>query len=107
MRSWNLRIGFLIARLICVAVLLLALGRHSYGYYSALRWLVCGASVYGAWLAMKHDASSWAWVFGIAALAFNSILPLRLGQDLWHWIAIVTAAIFALSILVFRPSRKR
>jgi len=54
---------FMRARLGAAALLLMALGRNSYDFYTIMRWMVCGVCSYGAVLEFGRDRSIWAWPF--------------------------------------------
>ena len=95
---WRDRPGFLVARLVGAAALLLALGRHPSSYYAALRWLICGVSVFGVLRSQAH----WKWIFGIIAVVFNPVAPLYLGRGAWHFVDVATALVFLASIVMLR-----
>jgi hypothetical protein len=73
---------FKIVRIIAAALLFWALDRHPYGYYTILRFVVCGVAGYGIFISMELDKNVWAWILGITAVLFNPILPIHLNRDL-------------------------
>jgi hypothetical protein len=93
-----------IARLIALGLLLWALDRHSYGYYQILRWVVCGAAVYSAFIAMNSKKIFWAWALGITAVLFNPIVPIHLKRDSWAVIDVIAAILLVVSTFFVRES---
>jgi hypothetical protein len=68
-------IGFILARLIAVGMLFWSLDRHSYSYYTLLRWVVCGVAAYAAVQALGMNRLGWVWTFGIVAVSFPKSFP--------------------------------
>ena len=66
---------FTLARVGAAVMLLVALGRNPYDFYTLMRWAVCGVCVYGAYLEFERKRLAWGWVFAIMAIAFNPIAP--------------------------------
>lgn len=87
-----------IAKLAAAGMLFGALARHSYDYYTLLRWLVCGVSVFAAVGLAETDRTAWVWTFAIVALFFNPLIPVRLKRDTWVFIDLAVAALFVISI---------
>jgi hypothetical protein len=94
-----------IVRLVALVLLLWALDRHAYGYYQILRWVVCGAGAYSAFVAVDSEKISWAWALGITAILFNPIVPVHLDRDTWAVIDIIAALLFAISTFFVREQR--
>ena len=88
-----------------MVLLLWALDRHAYSYYQILRWVVCGAAVYSAFVAMDSKKISWAWAIGITAVLFNPIIPIHLTRDSWAVIDVIAAILFAASTFFVRERR--
>jgi hypothetical protein len=97
--------GFTIARIIAAILLFLALGRHPYGYYKLLRFVVCGVTVYGVYFATKKEKIAWVWPFGIIAILFNPLIPIYLRRGTWQFIDFAVAILLLISVLVLRKSR--
>jgi FtsH-binding integral membrane protein len=95
-----------IARLVATALLLWGLARHPYGYYKLLRWVVCGAGAYSAFVTMSSKKSSWAWALGITAAVFNPIFPIHLERATWAVLNIAAAILFGASIFAVREHRQ-
>jgi hypothetical protein len=78
-----------------VAVLLAALlPGHPYIYFSILRWIVCGASLYAVFLTYRQKSSGSALIFIAVAVLFNPLLPIHLDRSAWKLIDIVVAGVF-------------
>lgn len=97
--------GSVIIRLIAVVLLLWALDRHAYGYYTLLRWVVCGASVYSGFISLERNNKPWVWVFGFIALLFNPLIPIHLDRDIWHVIDIIVAGVLGISTFIIRENK--
>lgn len=79
-------------------ILMLACGLLSmpYGFYTLLRFVVTGASIFlvlGSW---QDKRIGWLVVFGVLAVLYNPIIPFRLGREVWLPANIVSIAIFCL-----------
>ena len=96
--------GFTIARIIAAILLFLALGKHPYGYYKLLRFVVCGVTVYGVYFAIKMEKIGWVWTFGIIAVLFNPLIPIYLRRGIWQFIDLAVAVLLLLSIFLLRKS---
>ena len=95
----------------CIAaavMLLVGLGDMSYGYYVLLRFVVATVAVIVAVMAVTTDATWAAWTFGLAAVLFNPIVPIGIGQPAWHVLDTVLAALFliAASRIHRQPSQR-
>jgi hypothetical protein len=88
----------IVAKLIAAGMLVGALARHQYGYYTLLRWAVCGVAAFAAFQAAESDKSGWAWALAIVALAFNPVIPIHLKRDTWAFIDLAVAALLLVSI---------
>jgi uncharacterized protein DUF6804 len=92
---------FTIARIAVAIMLIVALAPLPYGYYTLLRFLVCGVNGYGTYLsAAELNKPGWAWAFGIIAVLFNPVAPIYLNRGTWAVID-VGIAIFLLASLAF------
>lgn len=97
---------FMLARLGAAALLLVALGRNPYDFYTILRWVVCGVCSYGAFVEFGRNRSTWAWLFVIMAVAFNPIVPVGLSRETWAPINALGAGFLVASVLVGRKATK-
>ena len=64
---------FTIARLAAAAMLLAALGKNAYDFYTIMRWAVCGVFSYGAYIEFERKRQAWGCLFVVMAVAFNPI----------------------------------
>jgi hypothetical protein len=94
----------IVPKLIAASLLFGTFTRHSYDYYTLLRWLVCGVSAFAAVRAGRLNKSSWTWAFAIIALFYNPIIPVHLKRDSWAWID-PSVAIFLLVSIWFIDRR--
>jgi len=93
-------IGIILTKLIAAVMLFAALGHHPYDYYTLLRWVTCGVCAYTAYQAVQKDKLGWVWVFAIAALVMNPIIPVHLKRDTWALVDVVLAVLLLVSIAV-------
>ena len=89
-----LRVAAAVAVAVAALVLLGSFGRHGREYYTALRWIVCAASVLLLW---RGVAAGLVWPWGLLAVAllFNPLAPIHLYRDAWKLIDLATAAVLA------------
>lgn len=90
-RYWRLDTG------LCIAVALMAAwatGYHPYSYYMLLRWSVCIMAGYLAWRLFQSEKMAFALLFGIAAVIFNPVAPIRFQRDTWAAVDLVGSALF-------------
>ena len=69
-----------------------------YGYYTLLRWVVCGTSAFIAFMAYELDKKFWLWLIGLVAVLFNPIIPVYLDKETWVVIDLVVAVVIFISI---------
>ncbi|MCK4252342.1 hypothetical protein KAX97_12910 [candidate division WOR-3 bacterium] len=100
-------IGFTIARIMASVLLIWALSKHSNDYYTLLRFVVCGATAYGTFLAVRFKQISWVWIFGIVAVLFNPIFPIHLERSTWVIIDVSVALILIVSIFLFSETKSK
>lgn len=98
--------GFIIARIIAVILLFWALDEHRYGYYTLLRFVVCGVTAYGAYLAAEIEKKGWTWTFGILTVLFNPVIPIHLNRETWAFIDIGVAILLLVSIFLIKRHRR-
>jgi outer membrane protein assembly factor BamE (lipoprotein component of BamABCDE complex) len=100
--------GFTIARLFATVLLIVALDRHPYGYYTFMRLVVTGVAAYGAVIAHGRANSTWTWVLGIVAVLFNPVLPVYLDREMWAGLDLATAGVLLVSLgaRTFRQATK-
>src|SRR5437879_4273337 len=93
-------LALVVTRLGAVVMLLLALGRHPYDFYTIMRWMVCGVCAYAAYTEFQRKHPTWGWALTIIAVAFNPIATLRLRRDTWTPIDLAVAGILLFSVIV-------
>lgn len=96
----------LIARVLAAIMLVWALDRHPYDYYTLLRWITCGVSAYMAWYSAELAKDGWVWIFGITALLFNPLIPVHLSRDTWAVIDLAAAALMVVSLFTVRTPKE-
>jgi antibiotic biosynthesis monooxygenase (ABM) superfamily enzyme len=75
-------------------LVLFGIARMPYGYYMLLRLVVCSTAVFGFCNALDLQRSPWLWVYGVIALLYNPISPVRLGsKNVWELINLATVAL--------------
>ncbi len=91
-----------IARALAAAFLIAALGRHHYGFYQLLRFIVCAASAYSAFVAMNSQRTALAWVLAAIAVLFNPLVPVYLSRSDWTMIDPLVAGTLIVSLWFVR-----
>ena len=91
-------LGTVAAKLVAAGMLFGALGRRQFGYYTLLRWVVCGVSAYAAFRAAELGKTGWIWIFAIVALFFNPLIPVQLKRDIWAFVDVAVAVLLLVSI---------
>ena len=81
--------------LLSSVAMLAGLGDMPYGYYTLLRILVCLTGAVGFVAARGQRDERWSWAFGVIAVVYNPLLPLKLGSKPM-WIALNAATLVCL-----------
>ncbi|MFN7174070.1 MAG: DUF6804 family protein [Thermaurantiacus tibetensis] len=78
------------------AGLLVALTDMPYGFYTLLRFLVCGAAGWLAWAqhARAGRVDSWVVALAVVAVIYNPVLRIRLDRETWEAVNLLTFALF-------------
>ncbi len=100
-------ISIIIAKLIAAVLLLAALGRHAYDYYTLLRWIACGVAAFTAFQAVQIKKFGWLFVFIIVAIVLNPIVPLHLKRGTWAIVDAAAAVLLLISIAVIDIRKPR
>ena len=90
----------IIAKLIAAVMLFAAIARHGYDYYTLLRWIACGVCAYTVYQAVQSNKIMWVWIFAVAAIVLNPIIPVHLKRDTWAFIDVAVALLLLVSIAV-------
>jgi uncharacterized protein DUF6804 len=101
--------------LVPIGLLVVAIERLPYGYYTFTRFVVCGFAALLAYLAWEGEgvaSRTWAIVFGLMAILFNPFVPVYLKRATWAYFDIGCALIFAAHLIFIRwgwfgPKTKR
>jgi hypothetical protein len=93
--------------IIAAILLLLSFFDWPYGYYTLLRWVVAGVSIYYAYLlyTTHKDKIAWFWGLVIIAILFNPIVPIYLYDKMFWSIIDVVVAVFFI-VLIFKLKKK-
>ncbi len=97
MKTWLASNWF---KLLAIAVLLGASGTHPYAYYQILRWVVCAAAAYTAYLYLQAERTALFWVFAAMAILFNPIAPIYMSRDTWQNYDLIAAMMFVVSLFL-------
>ena len=80
-----------------IIVMAIGLAPMPYGYYTLLKLVVCGCSIYYAYHLYEKKDQTFVWVFGFFAILYNPIIPIYLYEkQIWTVVNIITAAVFIL-----------
>lgn len=96
----------LISSSLAAIMLLLALAPWPYGYYQVLRLVVCGVSVYTAFVTYQWGKLWATWVFGFIAILFNPLIPIHLSRELWQPIDVICALMFTVVAITLKKPVK-
>lgn len=99
--------AFTVARIVAILMLLATIVGHPYSYYTLLRFITCGTSALGCYLAFNINKSLeniWVWIFGAITFLFNPLIPIHLDKPTWGIIDIITAITLLSSLFLFRRS---
>jgi len=88
--------------LIAAVMLLIATAELPYGYYTFLRWVICGISIFIACSAYGWGGIWASWLFGLIALLFNPLIPIHLTREIWQPIDTVCAVLFGVSTFTLK-----
>ncbi|MBN1855617.1 MAG: hypothetical protein JW846_01530 [Dehalococcoidia bacterium] len=92
--------------LIATTLLAPAVLELPYGYFTFLRIVVCGVSIYVAYCGYKWDKPWAMWLFGLVAVLFNPVIPVHLTQEIWQPIDLATAGLFVVANCVLTELRE-
>lgn len=83
--------------LCAISTLMVALGLFAfpYSFYMLLRVVICLTAIVGLSRAGVRKLSNWLWIYAVAAVLYNPIVPIRLGSKPM-WIALNVATIVIL-----------
>ena len=93
---------------IIISIILLLLAIPSgwpYGYYTLLRFAVCGTSVYMTLFALEHQKKIWIWASGFVALLFNPLILIHLDKETWVVFDFVAALFMLVAIFKLKETK--
>jgi hypothetical protein len=96
--------------LICAVLLVAAVLRLPYGYYSFLRIVICGAAALIASAGLSEEmqpGTAWTAIFILIVVLFNPILPIRLHRSIWFYLDLMSAGVFTAHLIFCRNTRRR
>lgn len=76
------------------AMLMLAVLPWPYGYYKALRLVICIASSLLVWQSFRDKRNGWSVMMGMVAILFNPISPILFPRDFWTALDLTVAILF-------------
>lgn len=85
-------------------LLLIAIWRLPYGYYTLTRIVTCGVAVLIAVASVPERPVVQIWSFPLLAIAvlFNPLVPIHLNRATWFYFDLGAAAIFILHLVFVR-----
>ena len=89
--------------ILSIIILLLAIpSGWPYGFYTFLRFLVCGTSVYVVIFSHENKRKFWFWVFITIAVLFNPLIPIHLSKDIWVVLDLLIAIVLGSSLFLLK-----
>ena len=88
-------------------MLLIALEKNPYDYYTILRFVVFFVALGGVKISFDKERKHWIWILGFIALLFNPIFPIKLSRETWAPIDVITAIVLTTSSLCIRGKLKK
>ena len=94
--------------IIGIALMVAMIPTMPYGYYPAMRWIVCGACAWTAVDAHRRGFESWVWCWGVLAGIYNPIFPVHSTRAVWTAINLATILMaFIYSVKASRSNTRR
>ncbi|MBN2579531.1 MAG: hypothetical protein JXB10_11125 [Pirellulales bacterium] len=93
-----LRVATIVVVLAAAGILIGALYKHPYYYYTVLRWLACSAAVVLVWRGAVQGIK-WAWTLVPVAILFNPVAPMHFSRDTWRTLDIMSAVVIVLALI--------
>ena len=78
-----------------------------YEYFKILRWVVFATCAYRSVLCLESKNQIWLWIFIIAGILFNPIIPIQLDRNIWLLIDGVLGLTMLFSILILQKGKRR
>jgi hypothetical protein len=85
-------------------LLVIAVARLPYGYYTLTRIVTCGAAILIAVVGFKDRpvVPLWAILMMVIAVLFNPLFPINLARSTWFYLDLGAAVIFVSHLLIVR-----
>ena len=96
--------------LVCAVLLVMAVLRLPYGYYSFLRIVICGAAALIAVAGLTEEIQphlAWTAIFILIVVLFNPIVPIRLHRSIWFYLDLMAAGVFTAHLIFCRNKPRR
>lgn len=91
--------------LVATGVVLIGLADMPYGYYTLLRFVLCGSAILLLLASLESANSIIIWIFGATAVLYNPIVPIHLG-DKSIWVVLNLVTIFGFWAVYFVARRQ-
>lgn len=88
--------------LFAVAMLAIGISGAAYPFYSTLRWVVFGCSIWLAYCCIRTRLYLWLTTYVFIAATFNPFAEVYLGRGYWLWADIIAIVCIAAGWLVSR-----
>jgi len=96
--------------LICLAsiiLLLIAMAHLPYGYYTLLRFAICGSAAWIAYTAYELNNRKWTWIMGFIAVLFNPFVKVHFDKETWTVIDNMVAVVYFICLFAMKKSLRR
>lgn len=94
-------------KVLAIAMALGALAPIPYfAYFQLMNWVVVGAALMTALQAYKQKSIWLVWLFVLVAVVFNPVAPLYLSAEIWRYVDLVAATLFAISFFLVKPKKQ-
>jgi hypothetical protein len=87
-----------------IALLVIATARLPYGYYTFLRFVVCGFAALVALCGWEDSTYSriWSVIFAGMAILFNPLVPIYLSRTTWFYLDLGAAIVIVAHLVIMR-----
>lgn len=82
--------------LLPAVLLVIAVARLPYGYYTFTRFVVCGAAILIAVIGFRDRMAIpvWSILMAVIAVLFNPLLPIHLARSTWLYLDLAAGIVF-------------
>ena len=79
-----------------------------YAYYTILRFIVCGTSIFIAYKAYDiYKKLHWVILYSLISILFNPLIPIHLEKETWIIIDLIVALLIFLSIIIVKSDNEK